>query len=234
VQMNSGTLVLRSFLEHPARPAGTLRYHELQGFLFTIASAPELVRPSEWLPIVFGDHDAGYKSLEEAEAVLGELMALYNVLNDEVGEDRASLPADCVFRTETLANLESDAPVAEWSRGFLRGHQWLEESWEAYVPGDLEDEFSATLMTLSFFASKELAEAFVVETRQDLKAMAESIRREFPDAMFFYARLGRSIHRVFMEEAGTRAEPPRTVKIGRNDPCSCGSGKKYKKCCGAN
>ena len=23
-------------------------------------------------------------------------------------------------------------------------------------------------------------------------------------------------------------------KIGRNDPCPCGSGKKYKKCCGAN
>ncbi len=35
-------------------------------------------------------------------------------------------------------------------------------------------------------------------------------------------------------------EPPKTVqmvrngpKIGRNDPCSCGSGKKFKKCCGA-
>jgi SWIM/SEC-C metal-binding protein len=30
--------------------------------------------------------------------------------------------------------------------------------------------------------------------------------------------------------------PPETViadkKIGRNEPCSCGSGKKYKKCCG--
>ena len=30
--------------------------------------------------------------------------------------------------------------------------------------------------------------------------------------------------------------PPKTVvaekKIGRNDPCSCGSGQKYKKCCG--
>ncbi len=26
--------------------------------------------------------------------------------------------------------------------------------------------------------------------------------------------------------------PQRTVKIGRNDPCPCGSGKKYKKCCG--
>lgn len=28
-------------------------------------------------------------------------------------------------------------------------------------------------------------------------------------------------------------EPRRVVKIGRNDPCTCGSGKKYKKCCGA-
>ncbi|MDP4106934.1 MAG: SEC-C metal-binding domain-containing protein, partial [Bacillota bacterium] len=24
------------------------------------------------------------------------------------------------------------------------------------------------------------------------------------------------------------------VKVGRNDPCPCGSGQKYKKCCGAN
>jgi uncharacterized protein YecA (UPF0149 family) len=23
-------------------------------------------------------------------------------------------------------------------------------------------------------------------------------------------------------------------KVGRNDPCPCGSGKKYKKCCGLN
>ena len=46
--------------------------------MFTIASAPELVRPSEWMPIVFGDHEAGYDSLDEAEAVLGELMAVYN------------------------------------------------------------------------------------------------------------------------------------------------------------
>lgn len=30
--------------------------------------------------------------------------------------------------------------------------------------------------------------------------------------------------------------PPTSIqseKIGRNDPCSCGSGRKYKKCCGA-
>src|SRR5580692_7343581 len=101
-----GTSRLRSFLEHPGRPPGTLRYHELQGFLFTIASAPELVRPSEWLPIVFDDHEAGYASLDEAESVLGELMALYNSINEAVGKDPAAPPADCAFRTPTLANLE--------------------------------------------------------------------------------------------------------------------------------
>ena len=28
--------------------------------------------------------------------------------------------------------------------------------------------------------------------------------------------------------------PAKSEKVGRNDPCPCGSGKKYKKCCGAN
>ena len=25
-----------------------------------------------------------------------------------------------------------------------------------------------------------------------------------------------------------------TPKVGRNDPCICGNGRKYKKCCGKN
>lgn len=29
-----------------------------------------------------------------------------------------------------------------------------------------------------------------------------------------------------------RQKPMKIVKIGRNDPCTCGSGNKYKKCCG--
>ena len=33
---------------------------------------------------------------------------------------------------------------------------------------------------------------------------------------------------------GTKRKPAKSDKVGRNDPCPCGSGKKYKKCCGAN
>jgi hypothetical protein len=38
---------LAAFLADPERPVGTLTYHELQGFLFAVAAAPELVPPSE-------------------------------------------------------------------------------------------------------------------------------------------------------------------------------------------
>lgn len=34
-------------------------------------------------------------------------------------------------------------------------------------------------------------------------------------------------------EDSKTTEMDRIRKVGRNDPCPCGSGKKYKKCCGA-
>ncbi|MDO4804012.1 MAG: SEC-C metal-binding domain-containing protein [Lachnospiraceae bacterium] len=41
------------------------------------------------------------------------------------------------------------------------------------------------------------------------------------------------LHELYIEQkkSGTIVKPK---KVGRNDPCPCGSGKKYKKCCGRN
>jgi SWIM/SEC-C metal-binding protein len=36
-----------------------------------------------------------------------------------------------------------------------------------------------------------------------------------------------------LEAMYTKREPVTSDKTGRNDPCPCGSGKKFKKCCGA-
>lgn len=36
----------------------------------------------------------------------------------------------------------------------------------------------------------------------------------------------------FTEGKMVKSRPITVTKIGRNDPCSCGSGQKYKKCCG--
>lgn len=47
-------------------------------FLFALTCAPELVLPSEWLPLVFGETEPEYRDTEEAEHVVGAVMALYN------------------------------------------------------------------------------------------------------------------------------------------------------------
>ena len=226
---------LRAFLEHPSRPAGTLRYHELQGFLFTVVSAPDLIPPSEWLPIIFVEEDAGYATLDEAQAILGQIMALYNTINAAVLDPPTLLPADCQLRDDVLANFEDDAPMAQWSRGFLHGHQWLEELWEAYVPEPFDDELGSILMTLSFFSSREIAQAFHAEASTrgpSFEAMAETIHSVVPLAVEQYAHMGRSIATVLAEHSADAPETHET-KVGRNAPCPCGSGKKYKRCCGA-
>jgi uncharacterized protein len=227
---------LAAFLDDPARPQGTLRYHELQGFLFTIASAPELIRPSDWMPLIFGDGEPGYADLDEANAVLTEIMSLYNEVNASIFSERAALPADCVFRDDTLANLDDAAPVSQWSRGFVLGHTWLEDVWNSCLPDELAQETGATLMVLSFFASGRLAEAFRQQTApgQSLEVLATTIRRVFPEAVTEYAELGRSVSELLADQEEAARTPRRRQKTGRNDPCPCGSGRKYKKCCGTS
>ena len=189
---------LKSFLNDPARPKGTLSYRELKGFLYVIACAPELIAPSEWMPEVFAEQDAGYRDQFEAQLMLGELMALYNDINAGVVSEAPVLPADCAFLDDALANLEDDAPVSEWSRGFSQGHGWLEETWDEYVPEEYDDEFNTLVLALTFFSSRRLAEAYwkEMQSKESLAGMAASVRDVFPDAMHEYARLGRTISRL--------------------------------------
>jgi uncharacterized protein len=221
---------LRTFLEDPARPEGTLRYHELQGFLFAIACSPDLVPPSEWMPIVFDEKEPGYDSIEQANTMLAALMELYNAVVAESRGPEPQLLPDCTFREDPLTNLEHDSAVSQWARGFVTGHGWLAESWDPFVPEEVEEEFDAALMVLSFFGSRQLAESLRAEMRSDLPSLAADVCRLFPEALAEYSSLGRAI-----EEALSTTEPVpprRKPRIGRNDPCPCGSGKKYKKCCG--
>ena len=108
---------LRAFLEHPSRPAGTLTYHELQGFLFTVLSAPELIPASEWLPIIFAGEDIDYASVEHAEAVIGQIMTLSNTINAAVLDPPTLLPEDCPLRDDVLANFEDEAPIEQLCGG---------------------------------------------------------------------------------------------------------------------
>jgi SEC-C motif domain protein len=65
---------------------------------------------------------------------------------------------------------------------------------------------------------------FEVRFRQDGRLYRQAERSEF-------RRIGADWRYCRGEVSFTRNPP--LIQIGRNDPCSCGSGKKCKKCCGA-
>ena len=65
-----------------------------------------------------------------------------------------------------------------------------------------------------------------------LGEVADAVIEVFPEAMREFAHLGWSIYQARLESGDLDTAPARPIKIGRNDPCPCGSGKKFKKCCG--
>jgi len=231
--------VLERLLGRPGRPGGSwgpTSPRELEGFLFAVACAPDIVRPSEWSDAVLADSEPFDDEAEAGDAI-GALIALYATIQEGVNEPHFEAP-EGLFRDELMANLEDDAEVAQWSRGFVIGHSWLEELWD--VSGELEElveaELGPLMFALSFFASRSLAERYqeeLVGDKMSLEAMAEMVRICWTGAMVDYAVLGRTLFKAQMDEALNHARSAGAEsRPGRNDPCPCGSGRKYKKCCG--
>ncbi|MCC6048388.1 MAG: preprotein translocase subunit SecA [Thermodesulfobacterium sp.] len=73
-----------------------------------------------------------------------------------------------------------------------------------------------------------LSYLFRIELREEAEKVQEMVLEEgeIDESRLEFARKD-----VFAEE-GKKNQPIRAEKVGRNDPCPCGSGKKYKKCCG--
>ncbi len=227
---------LKDFLASPQRPDGTLNYNELSGFLFAIACSPEMVIPSDWQPLIFDDEDPNYQDMDEAMEITEAIMTLYNQYNDQVVQGAVQLPDGCKLSDSPLDNLMEDAPVSQWSNGFLYGHSYLEELWNEYVPESLEDELGSCVMVLSFFSDPELAEAYYKESGQaagSLEQMTQAVSDLFGEAMASYAHMGRSIYLGLLEYQEAEGELVGSEDVNYNDPCPCGSGKEFHACCGA-
>ena len=68
-------------------------FNELEGFLFSVAASPNLVPPSEWLPMVFGGDLPTFATKREAEKVTGAVLSLYNKIAGDVTKRDGMLPA---------------------------------------------------------------------------------------------------------------------------------------------
>jgi uncharacterized protein len=225
---------LEAFFGAAQRPPDGMRYPEVAGFLFAVACAPEMALPSQWLPIVLSEDGTGDVGMAEVQEVLGAIMALYNATNDGVRRGEPVLPPGVAPRSPVADNLAPDSAVSLWARGFSAGYDWIREAWTTHTPEELNEPLGASVLVLSFFASRGLAEAYRREIRADatLEQTAEEMLRLFPQAMEDHAHIGNSIFEALRAQQAAPG-PARGDKVGRNDPCPCGSGKKYKKCCGA-
>lgn len=232
---------LERFLNSPERPEDTLSIHGLRGALFAIASSPETIPPSEWLPIVLDADNIGFRNEGEADRILNHVMALYNEVNSAVLERSTALPPGCAFDEDIFANFEEGSTISQWSRGFAAGHDWLARVWDEYLYAELDDECGTAVMILAFFATRQLADSCYADLDLDrqkkqpesFEDFARTVRELFPEALAAYANLGRTLFEFHSDPAGISTQPfIRGTKTGRNQPCPCGSGKKYKKCCG--
>lgn len=228
--------ILKSFLDAPERSPDSMGYAEAAGFLFALACAPELVEPSEWLVIVIDPDNAAEASLESKKSITASLMSLYNEMTHQVKQDEVQLPPDVGFLDDSMANLEPDASVSQWARGFRSGYFLLEQIWADYIPEEIKEEFGYQVTVLSFFSSQSLAKSLYEEVdnkEETFDSLVDNMQRIFPDALNGVAGLGNTIHQMIAARGNTNQQPvAQSHKIGRNEPCPCGSGKKFKKCCG--
>jgi len=216
---------------------GAMSWPETAGFLFAVQACPDLVMPSEWTELVQGK--AVFADLEEARAVSEARMALMNWISGCVYRDRPAIPVDCAPDPQPMRILEADNNFSRWCRGFLEGHNWLEESWDEVMNDESEAgrSLGMAVVLFSFFIDRRMAEHVVEEVAREspsdareIEDFAEEFHAIIAEAALEYAAIGLSYRQAPPGPASR--QPVRSQKIGRNQPCPCGSGKKYKKCCG--
>ncbi len=193
---------LRHFFAAPVRPAGTFSYPELAGFMYALCCSPETVPPSAWLPLALNNQDAVYQSPAEAQQILTLIMALYNHINQSIIDKQPALPPLCEARRDIPSNFEHDAPFSQWARGFGAGHEYLSELWDTHTPADMNEDLGSCMMVLTFFASRELAEAYQEEfkaTDRTLNEFAAQMLELFPEGLIQYMLLGISIAAVLQK-----------------------------------
>ena len=199
----------------------SMTLEEFDGFTAATLTSPMPIPPEELLgEILGGAPDEITAALPEADNE-----ALQRLLRRHRDNVAYQLHEGQGFSPVLAYDDEGRVDGRGWAIGYLRGVGMRAEDWS---PLDNDDDFADVLDPMVRLAdefdpeSGELREAIPVDERP--KVVEEMIS----NAMDAFA---------FFQEARERALSPATVrrdqpKVGRNDPCPCGSGRKYKACHG--
>lgn len=236
---------LEEILRKTDAPNESFNPIELHGFFFGLAITPDPVMPSQWLPVVFGGDGPMFDDEKDAKQSLGYLMDIYNRFMSASMNQTLRFPFDYkIMSRDLFPDLE------DWAFGLfkalsLRPHHWgMTEEYEDMADEDIPDDIknvidACTVLTVIALPGEckmgfDPAPGGEPKTEEEIR---DAIYKLLPASVEILRRHGAMLHRQMhsgrMESAfgdPVRREP----KVGRNDPCPCGSGRKYKRCCGAN
>lgn len=206
---------------------GAMLLEELDGFLTGLLVCPELILPSEWMPMVLnriGTDESAFNDIDHADRVLGLIREHYNsiaiVLLENAGGYRPLLPFD---------SHENRIVWELWISGFECAVSLRPESWQKLLGA--APETAAALRGLFTLADAGCSDQILPEPEYvALDATAPGDIARWVITLNAWRLANDQPGRSF----DSRKRPAGSKKIGRNDRCPCGSGRKYKKCCGLN
>ncbi len=208
----------------------------LEGYLVGVLLQPDLVLPSDWLPPIFGDHGDDEPMIPGDSAQGARAIELvtrhYNTLAAHLAAREPFDPIVWTMETEDGSPTTREQELASlwmWAVGF--------QGALSRFPGlfDLADNDPGLDLALEeVFRHVPLDPDVDDDAMRELRREREHLDREDPIEDVDDA-LDRLVDAVLDIAEITRPRTPvvRTQpKIGRNDPCPCGSGRKYKQCHG--
>ena len=206
---------------------------ELDGYVAALIVCPDTILPSEWLSGVWGgEHE--FADVAEAEATIAAVMGHYN----RIARELAERPEDYAPVLEIEPN-GGETLWEPWIDGFERAMRLRPDAWEEIALSDDEEASASVSMIVAlndfYYGRSELTE----EAEDELDRLAPGMIPEFVRNLNAWTKF-RQIGKHGRGGAGFHApsvhDDPLAFgrKVGRNEPCPCGSGRKYKRCCGAN
>ncbi|MCG6937743.1 MAG: UPF0149 family protein [Gammaproteobacteria bacterium] len=196
---------------------GILCVSELDGLLTAVVSGPGLIPPSQWLPEVWGDFEPVWESEAELRKVMTLMMSMMNSAAATLMESPEEF--EPIFEYREIDGKEYPI-VDEWCEGYMRGVALAQELWNS-----AGQEMEKLLNPIKGFTESSNWWAHELATETEVANVRNAIT---PNARAIHAFWLKRREHLRPGNSTVRRDSPR---IGRNDPCPCGSGKKYKKCC---
>jgi uncharacterized protein len=220
---------LDSFLMSDATTNEVMMLDCLDGFLTAIASGPEMPKPSEWIPRVWGPtaEDAPtFESDAQAERITGLMTRHLNAIVWSLQQDAEHF--EPVFDLQVFEGDEREYMDGEmWAHGYMTGINMQRDRWQSMFESK---HGPVALRPIYLLGAPDLAEA--EEELVKTPAQREELSKQIPASIGLIYKFWAPQRRAADSASGKTSET-KTPKISRNAPCICGSGRKYKKCCGA-